>query len=388
MINVAKFDTEFFFLLLLPPIIFEAGYNMQRRKFFSNIGAVCMYAFVGTLVSTVLIAGVVYLVSQSTGTGGIFAATAAEEPFNGLEAAIFGALISATDPVTVLAVFGAMGADLNLFSMVFGESVLNDAVAIVLYRTLDDFNPSRCGHGFEMVCPSRSTEEQCLVSRAFPSWKRSILTEIYLCHACSCQEIEDRNARTGARGGWLDGLRVGRVVMPAGRLCRDRADGAAGGGELLRDLHRVDLHRVDHRVVLRAAVQAHQDVRGRLPAHRDGLAGAPCVCSGCHWCSAEGSASASDVPLSRCVGGQVLFPYMAWMLAEACLLSGIVSVLFCGILMAHYTTHNLHPATEEFSRRFFKTCAFMSESFVFIYMGLATFTYHLRVIIATIRTLE
>eukprot|EP01047_Picozoa_sp_COSAG01_P064409 COSAG01_NODE_8519_length_2755_cov_8.227410_5_plen_73_part_00 len=35
------------------------------------------------------------------------------------------------------------------------------------------------------------------VSRAFPSWNRSILTEIYLCHPCSC-EIEDGNARAGS----------------------------------------------------------------------------------------------------------------------------------------------------------------------------------------------
>lgn len=39
----------------------------------------------------------------------------------------------------------------------------------------------------------------------------------------------------------------------------------------------------------------------------------------------------------------ILFPYIAWMLAEAAHLSGIVSILFCGIVMAHYTTHNLHP---------------------------------------------
>jgi NhaP-type Na+/H+ or K+/H+ antiporter len=71
----------------------------------------------------------------------------------------------------------------------------------------------------------------------------------------------------------------------------------------------------------------------------------------------------------------VLFPYMSWMMAEAMQLSGIVSILFCGIIMAHYTTHNLSPETEEFSRRFFKTMAFGCESFVFIYMGLATFTY-------------
>jgi hypothetical protein len=38
-----------------------------------------------------------------------------------------------------------------------------------------------------------------LVSWASPSWDRSILTEIYLCHACSYHEIEDGNARTGWR---------------------------------------------------------------------------------------------------------------------------------------------------------------------------------------------
>jgi NhaP-type Na+/H+ or K+/H+ antiporter len=47
---------------------------------------------------------------------------------------LYGALISATDPVTVLAVFKALRVDTNLYANVFGESVLNDAVAIVLYK--------------------------------------------------------------------------------------------------------------------------------------------------------------------------------------------------------------------------------------------------------------
>lgn len=47
---------------------------------------------------------------------------------------LFGSLISATDPVTVLAVFHDLRVDYDLYSLVFGESVLNDAVAIVLYR--------------------------------------------------------------------------------------------------------------------------------------------------------------------------------------------------------------------------------------------------------------
>jgi hypothetical protein len=48
------------------------------------------------------------------------------------------------------------------------------------------------------------------VSRAFPSCTRSIWTEIYLCHACSCHEIEDGNARAG---------RVGERGVHAGGAC-------------------------------------------------------------------------------------------------------------------------------------------------------------------------
>ena len=52
---------------------------------------------------------------------------------------LFGSLISATDPVTVLAVFHDLRVDFDLYSLVFGESVLNDAVAIVLYRLVTIF---------------------------------------------------------------------------------------------------------------------------------------------------------------------------------------------------------------------------------------------------------
>eukprot|EP01047_Picozoa_sp_COSAG01_P040508 COSAG01_NODE_3416_length_6122_cov_11.318114_3_plen_105_part_00 len=38
------------------------------------------------------------------------------------------------------------------------------------------------------------------MSRPFSSWNRPILTEIYLCHACSCHKMEDRNGRAGSCG--------------------------------------------------------------------------------------------------------------------------------------------------------------------------------------------
>ena len=53
------------------------------------------------------------------------------------ESWLFGSLISATDPVAVLAIFKQMDADENLYSIVFGESIFNDAISIVMYNTVD-----------------------------------------------------------------------------------------------------------------------------------------------------------------------------------------------------------------------------------------------------------
>lgn len=51
-----------------------------------------------------------------------------------IDCLVFGALISATDPVTVLAIFHSLHVDPKLYALVFGESILNDAVAIVLFE--------------------------------------------------------------------------------------------------------------------------------------------------------------------------------------------------------------------------------------------------------------
>lgn len=58
-----------------------------------------------------------------------------------VESLQFGALISATDPVATLSIMGApeMNIDPTIYSLVFGEAVLNDAISIVLFRTLDGF---------------------------------------------------------------------------------------------------------------------------------------------------------------------------------------------------------------------------------------------------------
>ena len=132
----SSFNPEIFFYVLLPPIIFFEGYRLKRRYFFRNLGAICTYAFFGTTISCVLVGGICYAFNRLTGV---------TETFDFPECLLFGAMISATDPVTVLAIFHDLHVDVDLFALVFGESVLNDAVAIVLYRAIETYlayNPS------------------------------------------------------------------------------------------------------------------------------------------------------------------------------------------------------------------------------------------------------
>jgi NhaP-type Na+/H+ or K+/H+ antiporter len=123
-LEALQFDPEIFTLVLLPPIIFDSGYHLNHRFFFSNIGSICIFAFLGTVVAFgVLALGLYY------GLGG------ANGLLTPLEACAFGALISAVDPVATLCIFSSTGADPKLNALIFGESVLNDAVAIVRARS-------------------------------------------------------------------------------------------------------------------------------------------------------------------------------------------------------------------------------------------------------------
>jgi solute carrier family 9 (sodium/hydrogen exchanger), member 6/7 len=47
---------------------------------------------------------------------------------------MFGATLSATDPVTILSIFNQYRVDPKLYTVIFGESLLNDAVSIVMYE--------------------------------------------------------------------------------------------------------------------------------------------------------------------------------------------------------------------------------------------------------------
>lgn len=124
--NLSDYFSSIFLVLLLPPIIFESGYNMNKETFFKNVGAVLIYSFLGTFIAIFSSSIMFWLFGQ--------AHMSAE--FSWKESFAFGSLISATDPVSVLAIFKEMNADKNLFAIIFGESIFNDAVAIVMYQTV------------------------------------------------------------------------------------------------------------------------------------------------------------------------------------------------------------------------------------------------------------
>ena len=127
------FEPELFFFLLLPPIIFEAGYSLKKKDFFANFWTIGLFAVFGTIVSTFIIGYLVYMV----GVMGLVPIDTSSP----MEALLFGALISAVDPVATLSILGnpELNCDPLLYSLVFGESVLNDAVAIVLFKTFMKF---------------------------------------------------------------------------------------------------------------------------------------------------------------------------------------------------------------------------------------------------------
>ena len=106
--------------LFLPVLVFAAALGIDLRAFARNLGAILALAVLAFLVSAVLV-GITLHVALGVALAGAF---------------VFGALISATDPVAVVAVFREVGVPRRLLTLVEGESLLNDGVAIVLFAIL------------------------------------------------------------------------------------------------------------------------------------------------------------------------------------------------------------------------------------------------------------
>ncbi|GJN25748.1 hypothetical protein PR202_gb13616 [Eleusine coracana subsp. coracana] len=127
--RVLVFSEDLFFIYLLPPIIFNAGFQVKKKQFFRNFMTITLFGAVGTLISfTVISFGALGLVSKLN--------------IGELELGDYlalGAIFSATDSVCTLQVLNQDDTPF-LYSLVFGEGVVNDATSVVLFNAIQGFS--------------------------------------------------------------------------------------------------------------------------------------------------------------------------------------------------------------------------------------------------------
>nr|XP_055071597.1 sodium/hydrogen exchanger 2 [Misgurnus anguillicaudatus] len=122
----AVLTSNVFFLYMLPSIVFDSGYFMPTRPFFENFGTVLWFAVVGTLWNSIGIGISLYAICQIEVFG--------VQDINLQENLLYASIISAVEPVAVLTVFEDISIHEQLYIVVFGECLFNDAVTVVLYN--------------------------------------------------------------------------------------------------------------------------------------------------------------------------------------------------------------------------------------------------------------
>lgn len=113
---------ELLFFVFLPVLIFESAYNMNMREMAENVRSISWLSVVSLIVSAFFVAIALFWGLKLIGFPVPFMATL-----------IFGALISATDPVAVLALFKEFGVPRRLSLIFEGESLFNDGTSLALF---------------------------------------------------------------------------------------------------------------------------------------------------------------------------------------------------------------------------------------------------------------
>ncbi|KAJ6323776.1 hypothetical protein OIU76_011130 [Salix suchowensis] len=248
--HLLVFSEDLFFIYLLPPIIFNAGFQVKKKQFFRNFMTIMLFGAVGTLISTATI---------SIGATHFFKKMNISSLRVGDYLAI-GAIFSATDSVCTLQVLNQDETPL-LYSLVFGEGVVNDATSVVLFHAIQSIDLSHI---------NSSTAAEFLGNFLYLFISSTIL-------------------------GVVTGLLSAYIIK---KLYFGR-------------------HSTDREVAL-----------------------------------------------------MILMAYLSYMLAELFYLSAILTVFFCGIVMSHYTWHNVTESSRITTKHAFATWSFVAEIFIFLYVGM------------------
>ncbi|XP_047324796.1 sodium/hydrogen exchanger 2-like [Impatiens glandulifera] len=248
--RILQFDEEIFFIYLLPPIIFNAGFQVKKKHFFRNFMTIMLFGAVGTLISFGII---------SIGASCLF--DKLDVGFLGTQDFLaIGAILSATDSVCTLQVLNQDETPF-LYSLVFGEGVVNDATSIVLFNAIKKLDISHV--------------DSFVAFQFFGNFAVLFTTSTFL------------------------GIAIGLI-----------------SAYIIKKLY-FGRHSTDREVAL-----------------------------------------------------MILMAYLSYVMAELFDLSGILTVFFCGIVMSHYTWHNVTESSRVTTRHAFATLSFISEIFIFLYVGM------------------
>lgn len=119
-VRLVNLSPDLILAIFLPPLLFEAAWNLKWSNLKRDFIPICLYAVVGVLIS---IAGVTLGLNLLAGI-----------PLT--TALLVGASLSATDPVSVTALFRELGVDKRLTTLMEGESLFNDGMAVVAFSFL------------------------------------------------------------------------------------------------------------------------------------------------------------------------------------------------------------------------------------------------------------
>ncbi|EGR33957.1 Na+ H+ antiporter, putative [Ichthyophthirius multifiliis] len=125
-----EFNHEIFFNLILPPIIFAGGFNIRRILFFQNFFLITYYGIIGTIITFIIISILTIQVQNIT--------FIIKFPINTSELLLFSSVLCATDTVTALSLV-KVNQFPQLNSILFGEGIINDAISIVIFRSIKNY---------------------------------------------------------------------------------------------------------------------------------------------------------------------------------------------------------------------------------------------------------
>jgi monovalent cation:H+ antiporter, CPA1 family len=119
-VRLVELSPELILLVFLPPLLFQAAWNLEWKNLKRDWIPVTLFAVIGVIIS---VAGTTIALVHFAGASLAVAL-------------LLGASLSATDPVSVVALFHELGASKRLSTLVDGESLFNDGVAVVAFGLL------------------------------------------------------------------------------------------------------------------------------------------------------------------------------------------------------------------------------------------------------------